>query len=223
MIQSAKTQIPFIWISVAFISFLSGLLIPYLEGRSNSFWVMPLMLPASLFPFVLLFVSSVALAWCWIRSVLAKRDVIAVGVMFSLSVVLFATSIILRPSDLFHCGFRHYAKTILTADEWRSISQVAQERLGPEGQLPGPEKNLWEEKEHRALWSDICGGTKIQKLDPSLVIFVRPEETEIVWGGALVGHRGVVIFTRKGGDDHGAGLSHTIFIADDIATFVSAH
>ena len=100
---------------------------------------------------------------------------------------------------------------------------MAQERLGPEGQLPGPEKNLWEEKEHRALWSDICGGTKIQKLDPSLVIFVRPEETEVVWGGALVGHRGVVIFTRKGGDDHGAGLSRTIFIADDIATFVSAH
>ena len=222
MIQSAKTRIPSVWISIAFISFLSGLVIPYLEGRSNSFWVMPLMLPASLFPFVLLFVSSAALAWCWIRSVLAKRDVIAVGVMFSLSVVLFGTSIKLRPSYLFHCGFHHYAKTILTTDEWRSISRVAQERLGPEGKLPGPEKNLWDEKEHRALWSELCGATAIQKLDPSLMIFVHPEETEIVWGGALVGHRGVIVFTSTRGHDERGQTTQAKFIADDIATFVSA-
>jgi hypothetical protein len=180
------------------------------------------MLPASLFPFVVLFVSSAALAWCWIRSVLAKRDVIAVGVMFSLSVVLFGTSIKLRPSYLFHCGFHHYAKTILTTDEWRRISRVAQERLGPEGKLPGPEKNLWDEKEHRASWSGLCDATAIQKLDPSLMIFVRPEETEIVWGGALVGHRGVIIFSNKRADEHQSQMPQAKFIADDIATFVSA-
>jgi hypothetical protein len=54
------------------------------------------------------------------------------------------------------------------------------------------------------------------------MIFVRPEETEVVWGGALAGHRGVIIFTnRRGKIQHGQ-LSQTIFIEDDIATFVSA-
>ena len=222
MTQCAKTRGPAIWVFIAFVSFVSALVIPYLEGRSNSLWVIPPMLPASALPFLTLFVSSVALAWCWIRSVLAKRDAVAVGVMLSLALVLFGTSILLRPSYLFHRGFHQYAKTILTAEEWRSISRVAQEHLGPEGRLPGPHKNLWDEKMHRASWSDLCAGTQIQKLDPSLMIFVRPEETEVVWGGALAGHRGVIIFTRKGGDDQRGRLSQTMFIADDIATFVSA-
>ncbi len=215
-------RIPAVWFILAFVSFASGLVIPYLEGRSNSLWVVPPMLPASALPFLLLFVSSVALAWCWIRSLLAKRDAVAVSVMLSLAVVLFGTSIHLRPSYLFHRGFRHYAKTVLTADEWRSISRLAQERLGPEGRLPGPDKSLWDEKEHRAFWSGLCGATQIQKLDPSLMIFVRPEETEVVWGGALAGYRGVIIFTGKSGDEQRGSLSQTMFIADDIATFVGA-
>jgi hypothetical protein len=222
MTQCAKTRMPAVWIFIALISFVSSLVIPYLEGRSNSLWVVPPMLPGGALPFLLLFVSSVALAWCWIRSVLAKRDAVAVGVMLLIAVVLFGTSIItLHSFNIFHRGFRRYAETVLTADEWRSISRVAQERLQPEGELPGPRKNLWDEKEHRALWSDLCGATQIQKLDPSLMIFVRPEETEVVWGGALTGHRGVIIFTGKGGNDQHGRLSQSMFITDDITTFIS--
>ena len=222
MTQSARTRIPGVWIFIAFISFVSGLVMPYLEGRSNSLWVVPPMLPASVVPLLALLVSLIALAWCWIRSLLAKRDSLAVSAMLSLAVVMFGISIILPDSYLFHRGFRHYAKTVLTADEWRSIARLAQERLGPEGRLPGPDKNLWDEKEHRALWSDLCAATQIQKLDPSLMIFVRPEETEVVWGGALEGHRGVIILTGKGGDEQRGRLSQTMFIADDITTFISA-
>ena len=222
MTQCAKTKIQSGWFLIAVISFVSALVLPYLEGRSNSLWMIPPMLPATVLPFLLLFVSSVALAWCWIRSILAKHDSFAVGVMLSLAVVLFVSSIILRPSYLFQRGFCHYAKTVLTADEWRSISRVAQGCLGPEGRLPGPDKNLFDEKEHRALWSNLCRSTQIQKLDPSLMIFVRPEETEIVWGGALAGHRGVIVFTSKSGNDHQGRLSQAMFIAHDIATIVSA-
>lgn len=191
---------------------------PYLEGLSNSLWVVPPMLPASIVPFLALFVSSIALAWCCIRSLLTNRSLLAVSVMLALAVVMFGTSIILRQSYLFHRGFRNYAKTVLTADEWRSISRLAQERLGPEGKLPGPDKNLWDEKEDRALWSDLCAATQIRKLDPSLMICVRPEKTEVVWGGALTGHRGIIIFTGKDGAEQRGGLS----IADDITTFISA-
>ena len=173
-------------------------------------------LPGGLFPLLLLLVSSIALGSCWLLAVLKKRAAGVAGGMFLVAAGLLITSFLLRPD-----GFAQYAKTVLTAEEWRSIARLAQARLGPEGRLPGPEKNLWEEEKHRALWSEFCGATQIQKLDPALMIFVRPEETEVVWGGALAGHRAVIIF--KNGKRSNVPLSrHTrsTLIAADIMTAV---
>jgi hypothetical protein len=188
----------------------------YWESRSNSIWMGPWGLPPVLFPLLLLLLSVVALGWCLLWSVLKDRDAGAVGGMFLLAVGMFVTSFVLHPD-----GFPQYARTVLTAEEWRSIARLAQARLGPEGQLPGPNKNLWEEEKCRVLWSEFCGATQIQKLDPSLMIFVRPEETEIVWGGALAGHRAVVIF-NDGKKRDVSPRRHTAytFIADDIMTVV---
>lgn len=216
MAISAKTRIASAWFFLASISFLSGLAMHYWESRSNSIWVGPFGLPASLFPFLLLLLSAVALGWCWLWSVLKRRGVGAVGGMFLMAVGMFVTGFVFRPD-----GFPQYARTVLAVEEWRTIARLAQDRLGPEGRLPGPNKNLWEEESCRALWSEFCGATQIQKLDPALMIFVRPEETEIVWGGALAGHRSVVIFNdgKKRDVQRRRNTTHT-FIADDIMTVV---
>jgi hypothetical protein len=211
-----------LWTFGALLSFASGLLMPYCEGRSNSWWAIPPLPPADLLPVLVLFVACAVLLSSCVRSVLSRRRVVTTAWLFCICLTLLVVRLGVRPADLFHRGFHHYAKSVLTADEWRSISRVAQERLRPEGRLPGPRKNLWDEKEHRALWVDLCGTTQIQKLDPSLMILVRAQETEIVWGGALTGHRGVVIFTGSPAEDQRSRWSATLFITDDIATFVSA-
>jgi hypothetical protein len=212
---------PASWFIAALLSFTAMLVIPYVEGRFNSLWSFPPMLPAVTLPFALLFGSTAALLRGWIRSLRAKRNSIALGAMSFISATLLIGSIV-PGSEFFHRGFTDYSRTVLTVDEWRTIARVAQQRLGPEGKLPGPDKNLWDEEQHRGLWSDIVSATQIQRLDPSLMIFVRPETTEIVWGGALAGHRGVIIFTGKGGEARRSKLPPTAFIAEDIATIVGA-
>jgi hypothetical protein len=204
-----------IWFFIASISFLSNLVIPYFEGRSNSWWF-----PVGLLPPVLLFVSCIALFLFCIRSVVAKRNGLAV--MLFAALLLFGASFAIRPADLFLLGFRDYAKNVLTLDEWRGISRFAQEHLRADGRLPGPGKNLWNEKDHRALWSALVAATRIQKLDSSLMIFVNAESTEIVWGGALVGHHGVVIFPSKNATEHRNRMSRSILIAKDIIVEISA-
>jgi hypothetical protein len=213
---------PVVWIWIALLAFTSKMVTPYFEGCSNSWWVIPPMLPADLLPLLLLFVSCVVLLSRWVRSLLAKRRAIPASLMFFATLFLFGASLKVPPAYLFLRGFSHYAKSVLTTDEWRNISRFAQEHLQPEGRLPGPRKNLWNETEHRALWSALAAATQIQKLDLSLMIFVHPEHTEIVWGGALEGHRGVTIYTRRSGGNQHDTSSHSLSIAEDIAVLISA-
>jgi hypothetical protein len=213
----AEIRNSLIWTLIALISFASYVVIPYWEGLSNSWWSLPPMLPADLLPFLLLFVAGLVLLRHWARALYFKRHVLAVTGMFFVSLLLFGLGFAVRPAALFQRGFSQYAKRVLTADEWRAISRLAQEQIQPGGSLPGPHKTLWEETEHRALWSRFTATTQIQKLDPTLVIWVSPESTNIEWGGALTGHRSVTVFTHKGGQ-----LPDATFIAEDIATWVTA-
>lgn len=215
--KSTGLRSSIIWTLVALVSFASCLLIPYLEGRSNSWWSVPPMLPADLLPVLLLLVACNVLFSRWVRSLFSKRRMLAAAGMFFFSLLLLGLRFAVRPADLFQRGFSHYAQTILTADEWREISRLAQEQIKPGGSLPGPHKTLWEETEHRALWSKFTAATQIRKLDPTLVIWVSSEGTNIEWGGALVGHRSVTILVDKSSQLPGA-----TFIAEDIATSVTA-
>jgi hypothetical protein len=219
MMKRTENESLTVWILTALISFVSALVLPYVEGRMNSVWVVPPLLPAIAVPLLLLFASCLALLRCWIRSVRARQGG-AGGGWFFLSLVLFAAAILMPRADVFQRGLAHYAKTVLTAEEWRGIARFAQERLPAQGMLPGPGKNLWNETEHRALWTELSAATPIQKLEPALVILVRPDRTEIMWGGALAGHRGIMIFNGKKGEDANSRRSQARFIADDIATFI---
>ena len=142
MTKSAGMAGPVKWMIVAMISFSLRLAMPYLEGRTNSWWAIPPMLPADLLPPVLMFVSSIVLFSNWIRAAVAKRPALTAASLFFVSLLLLGFSFTVRTADIFHRGFLQYAKHVLTADEWRSISRFAQEHLQPEGRLPGPRKNL---------------------------------------------------------------------------------
>lgn len=136
---------------VVIIAFGLRFSMPYLEGRTNSWWAIPPMLPADLLPLLLMFFSSFVLFLNWIGTLTGKRPALAAASLFFFSLLLLSVGFAVRTRDLFHRGFFQYANHVLTADEWRSISQFAQAHLQPEGQLPGPRKNLWEESEHRKL------------------------------------------------------------------------
>lgn len=211
-----------IWACIALISFVARMLLPYLEGRSNSWWVIPPIIPADLPVGLFLFLSCIVLLGYWLQSRITKRHTRLTAAIFFISLLLLGSSFIIYPAKIFHYGFHSYAKSVLTADEWRSISQFAQEHMQPGARLPGPDKPLWNETEHRALWSGLCAATPIQKLDPSLMIFVSADETEIVWGSPLTGHRAVIIYSNKSGDNHRSKRPQYMFVADDIATGVSA-
>lgn len=201
-----KTKFSSGWFLLALISFSSGMAAAYWEGPVGS--------PVSIFAFLALLLSVVALAWCWLWTALKRQGARAVGGMLLVAAGLVVASVPMRPD-----GFPRYVKTVLTTEEWRTLARFAQARLGPEGRLPGPEKNLWNEHEHRTLWSEFCSATPIQKLDPSLMIFVHREETEIVWGGALAEHKAVIISAdgKRLAPPHGRHTTST-FIADDIVT-----
>jgi len=222
MTKSAGMRRSAKWMIVALISFGLRLAMPYLEGRTNSRWAVPPMLPADLLPLLSLFVSSFILFLIWIREIVAKRPALTNACLFFVSLLLFGFSFTVRTTDFFHRGFFQYANRVLTADEWRRISQFAQEHLQSEGRLPGPRKNLWDENEHRKLWSALCAATKVEKLNPSLMILVHPGSTEIVWGGALSGHWGVTISTSKSSENSRAS-SKRWRIAEDIATSVGPY
>ncbi len=225
---SRQFGIRIIWTVFAIISFISALVMPYCEGRTNSLWIVPPMFPSSILPWVWLRLSCIVLFVLCIRSLLARRQMMITSLMFLVSLILFGSWFKMRPAAIFQRGFNGYVKTALTAEEWRDIGRFARTNLLPEGTLPGPGKNsLWDEKEDRALWSALYASTQIGRLDPALTIYTNAGETEIEWGGTLEGHWGVIIFASKA-DAHQdpaaprGSYARTNFIEDDIATFISS-
>jgi hypothetical protein len=218
MATSAVDRSTVKWVVVVLIAFGLRFAMPYLEGRSNSWWAIPPMFPADWVPLLLMVVGAILLLSNWIRAVKAKQPAFIRGGSLLVSLLILGYSFTVRTAALFHLGFTHYANRVLTAEEWREISRFAQEHLQPGEQLPGPGKNLWVEREHRKLWSALNAATQVGKLDRSLVVFVQSGSTEILWGGALVGHWGVVISTSKDSKAPLRSYSTRSWLADDIAT-----
>ncbi|MBK8000969.1 MAG: hypothetical protein IPK15_20225 [Verrucomicrobia bacterium] len=141
----------------------------------------------------------------------ALRAAVALAVSFAICLVGFTVT----PAKVFRVGFRHRITSTVTADELREIARVSRQTLPMQGRMPGPEKkSLWNESEHRAHWTALTKATALSKLDPTLTLINGPSAVTISWGGALVGHWGLIIQTdgkSEGGD-----------IAGDIATFMSS-
>lgn len=141
----------------------------------------------------------------------AQRVAVALAVSFSICLVGFAVT----PAKVFRVGFRHRITSSVTADELREIARVSHQTLPMQGRMPGPRKtSLWNESEHRAQWTALIGATALSRLDPTLVLHNGTDSVSISWGGALVGHWGVVI--QMGGNTGNGD------IARDISTFIGS-
>lgn len=141
----------------------------------------------------------------------ARRVVVALAVSFSICLVGFTVT----PAKVFRVGFRHRITSTVTADELREIARVSRQTLPMQGRSPGPGKSsLWNESEHRAQWTALTKATALSKLDSTLTLFNGANTVTISWGGALVGHWGVIIQM-----DESTGSGD---IARDIATFISS-
>ncbi|WP_131989817.1 hypothetical protein [Chthoniobacter flavus] len=195
-------------------------LIPYLEGRLNTTWIIPPLFPTVSLPWLLLFVACAVLFLHTARSLFSKRHRAAVAFLFFLSLLFLRASWTVHPDRVFRWGFSDYARTVLTADEWREISRMAQENLRPQIPIRFPPYGVGGTAEEQLLWSKFTATTQIQKLDDSFRIVVSPGETCITWGGPLVGHRSIVIFTHQG--DQLREAPGDQLIAQDIFTSVSS-
>jgi hypothetical protein len=160
-------------------SFALTLALPYGQGWTNSVWSI-FMLPSELFPWLWLLICCTALFVLGVASIFTKRHRLMTWAMFLLSMVLAGSFFVRDPAGIFLRGFDHYVSRTLGNAQWREISQFLQTHPPPDGRLPGPRKNLWNEAEDRAPWTALCAATQIQKLDPSLVIFVHDGRTEII-------------------------------------------
>ncbi|HEX3626710.1 MAG TPA: hypothetical protein VH280_14960 [Verrucomicrobiae bacterium] len=215
-----------IFLSLSVLSFFSAIVMSYREGRANSKWMFSL----EDVLFLLLFLSAAVLLFCMVASLLSKRNILAATLMFLVSFILFVGYFI-NHQRVYLLGFRNYAKNILTVEEWMTISRCAQTNMKPRDSLWVAENtadSLWnsdrnaEVGSEQKLWSEFTNQTQIQKLEPYEIISVpAPGRTEIEWGSAIVGHRGIIIYSNSNDisppDDVWLGPS---FFAPDMAAFL---
>jgi hypothetical protein len=167
-------------------------------------------LPAEIIPFVISLLCIASLVVLLVVA-LAKRG--PVSIVFSMLALscLFLVLASAPAVKLFQIGFRRRINSTVTPDELRRIAEACHAAVPVDGYLPGPAKNLWDESQHRREWNALASSTAIGKLDPWLVIHNSADAVELSWGGALVGHWGVII---QLGDKKEKGD-----IADGIMTF----
>jgi hypothetical protein len=116
----------------------------------------------------------------------------------ALACIFFAAGFAISPAELFMAGFRQRIKSTISPRELKEIARVCHEKLPIDKTFPGPEKwSLWNETEHRSQWDSLIRSTSLVKLDPWLTILNRSDSVAIGWGGALIGHWGLVIQTDE--------------------------
>jgi hypothetical protein len=99
--------------------------------------------------------------------------------------------------------------------EWREIARYAQAHPIPMKANTGQAAKFPEE-DIAAFDAAIRAATPFRKLPRSTRIRANGDETDIYWGGALVGHRHVVVMTHPGSES-----GDTKFVAEDIVTYMN--
>ncbi len=212
-------------LSVSVFSFSSAIVMRYCEGRANTTWMVPPLFPALIVPDFLLFLSTAVLFFCMFGSFRARRNVKAVSLTFSVSFVLFVVYFGVNWPRLYLHGFKNYAKTVLTADKWRTISRAAHAHITAGDSLRKPEE-IDDDASLLARWAVFTNGTQIQKLgqDDTIYVYVPDSQTtEVEIGGSFVGvRRGVVIYsnTNNISPPEDSVNGPPLFFAHDIASFL---
>ena len=168
------------------------------------------MLPVHIVPLLTILFSIMALFVICVVALATGRNRRLAFSMLVLSLLFLMPAFLIGPS-IFQIGFRQRTKSTVSPAELREIARACSNALPLDGRLPGPKKwSLWNEAEHRTTWDALVNSTSLGKLDSSMLIFNHADEVEIAWGGALVGHWGIII--QKNGSVGGD-------IAPDIRTF----
>ncbi len=199
------------WTLIALAAFGADKVMPYLEGRSNAWWA-----TADLLPLLLLLACCVFLLSSAIRSLFSKRHQVAKSLLFIASMLLLGACFLVLPAETFHRGFTEYARTVLTADEWRAIARYARDHQ----KTPANTESSSSQELNPELREGLESATSFRKLNHSPRIFADSEQAEIYWGGALTGHRVVIVFAHKGVLPP-QGRYPATFIAEDIATYIT--
>jgi hypothetical protein len=207
-------------LSLSALSFISTIVMPYCEGRENSIWVVPPLLPAEIVPLLVSFLSTAILLVYLIHSLIKNRDVLESIWTFLVSMFLFIGSFSINHQRIYLSGFKNYAKDILTAEEWRSISRFAQTHLNPGDYVS--EVDITFDDRQQKFWQEFTNQTQIQKLSPDATISVPDRGTTMIeWGGALVGHRAVIIYSNTNDiSPPGDVFTGPLFFVPDIAVYI---
>ena len=179
---------------------------------------MPLSLggfPAEAVPGLIGLLSLASLVVLWVVALINRRSAGRTSILLGIALLFLRLGFAAPPARVFQMGFRQEIKSTVSPDELRAIARLCHETLPLHERLPGPNKwSLWNEQEHRPQWSVLVGSSSLGKLDPSLIVFNETDSVEIAWGGALVGHWGLIIQT---GDKTEPGD-----IGEGIRTFISS-
>jgi hypothetical protein len=112
----------------------------------------------------------------------------------ALSLLFLAAGFFTARANIFQIGFRQRILSTVSPAELREIARVCSTAIPLDGRLPGPQN--WspsDEPEYRGKWNVLIERTSLGKLDAPTVIFNHADSVEIDWGGALVGHWGIII------------------------------
>jgi len=216
-----------IWTVLAVGAFAASMVVPYLEGKANDWWTIPPLFPADILPLLGMPISCVVLLGSWIRSffppaqpeppvkpIPGKRYRVTKGLLFLVSALLLSGRFFLPgPAEFFHRGFTQYARTVLTPDEWRQIALYARDHPIPMKENSGAADSFSSESDDEALQAALRSATPFRKLPRYTRIWVSLDTVYIYWGGALVGHRNVLVMPNPSIEKSDAG-----FVAEDIMT-----
>jgi hypothetical protein len=196
------------------IATIASYAISYFDGRRG----MPMSiagLPAQIVPMLMSVFCLGSLVVLLVTGLVKGRPVGKTLSALALSLLFVVLGFAVVPAKVFQIGFRQRMRSTVSASELREIARFCHETLPIQTRLPGPGKwSLWNESEHRSHWNALVQATAVGKLDPSLTIFNGTDTVEIVWGGALVGHWGLIIQTD--------GKTETGDVAEGIRTFISS-
>jgi energy-coupling factor transporter transmembrane protein EcfT len=193
--------------------------ISYIGGRLNNPWVLFGIIVVFFLILVFLIALIVTLIVVLVSAKRKKAKLSYLFLILFLGIILSSFIFILNTDSVFQSGLRHRILNSVSADDLRLIAQTAKEIIPVNEQIPGPEKkSLWIEEEHRAKWEYLTEKTSINKLDPWFVVYVYENSVDIIWGGALMKHWGIVIYDNLDQRD----IENTD-IAEDIGTFIAEY
>lgn len=168
-------------------------LISYIGGRQG--W--PLIvgaLPAQFIPVIIQLLCLVALVSFFVKAVRRKTAITTMMVGLIIGVVFMIGGCGVKPATPFIAGFKERIREDISPAELRTVARVARSQIPVDGYLPSPSKwSLWTEEDHRQSWTVLTNSTVIGKLPPGVVVSVKNKLVELIWGGALPGHWGIVI------------------------------